>query len=105
MEKGTLSGNPISGVRFVVTDGGFHIVDSSELAFRNATIGAFRETYKLANAIVLEPIMKVEVVAPSEFQSETICCSIVPTNQPARQRDWWTKYTPWHNHRQRSTRR
>ncbi|KAJ7287683.1 elongation factor G, mitochondrial [Mycena rebaudengoi] len=72
MEKGTLSGNPISGVRFVVTDGGFHIVDSSELAFRNATIGAFRETYKLANAIVLEPIMKVEVVAPSEFQNNVI---------------------------------
>ncbi|KAJ7262292.1 elongation factor G, mitochondrial [Mycena haematopus] len=72
LEKGTLTGNPISGVRFVLTDGGFHIVDSSELAFRNATIGAFREAFRAANAIVLEPIMKVEVVAPSEFQNNVI---------------------------------
>ncbi|KAJ7346500.1 elongation factor G, mitochondrial [Mycena albidolilacea] len=72
LEKGTLTGNPISGVRFVLTDGGYHIVDSSELAFRNATIGAFREAFRAANAIVLEPIMKVEVVAPSEFQSNVI---------------------------------
>jgi elongation factor G len=55
----------------VLTDGGYHIVDSSELAFRNATIGAFREAFRAANAIVLEPIMKVEVVAPSEFQSKS----------------------------------
>ncbi|KAF7376045.1 Elongation factor G, mitochondrial [Mycena sanguinolenta] len=72
LEKGTLTGNPICGVRFVLTDGGYHIVDSSELAFRNATIGAFREAFKSAKAIVLEPIMKVEVVAPSEFQNNVI---------------------------------
>ncbi|KAF8210107.1 elongation factor G, mitochondrial [Mycena galopus ATCC 62051] len=72
LEKGTLTGNPISGVRFVLTDGGFHVVDSSELAFRNATIGAFREAFRGANAIVLEPIMKVEVVAPGEFQNNVI---------------------------------
>ncbi|KAJ7497181.1 elongation factor G, mitochondrial [Mycena latifolia] len=72
LEKGTLTGNPISGVRFVLQDGAYHIVDSSELAFRNATIGAFREAFKAANAIVLEPIMKVEVVAPSEFQNNVI---------------------------------
>ncbi|KAJ7188396.1 elongation factor G, mitochondrial [Mycena filopes] len=72
LEKGTLTGNPISGVRFVLKDGGYHIVDSSELAFRNATIGAFREAFRAASAIVLEPIMKVEVVAPSEFQSNVI---------------------------------
>ncbi|KAF7315294.1 Elongation factor G, mitochondrial [Mycena indigotica] len=72
LEKGTLTGNPITGVRFVLTDGGFHIVDSSELAFRNATIGAFREAFRAAAPIVLEPIMKVEVVAPSEFQNSVI---------------------------------
>ncbi|KAF7321467.1 Elongation factor G, mitochondrial [Mycena kentingensis (nom. inval.)] len=72
MEKGTLSGNPITGIRFVLTDGGYHIVDSSELAFRNATIGAFREAFRAAGAIILEPVMKVEVVAPSEFQSSVI---------------------------------
>ncbi|GAW07212.1 elongation factor G mitochondrial [Lentinula edodes] len=72
LEKGTLSGNVISGCRLVLIDGGYHIVDSSELAFRIATIGAFREAYKLANPVILEPIMTVEVIAPVEFQSAVI---------------------------------
>ncbi|KAF9267611.1 elongation factor G, mitochondrial [Marasmius fiardii PR-910] len=72
MEKGTLSGNPITGCRLVLQDGGFHIVDSSELAFRLATIGAFREVYNAARPVILEPIMTVEVVAPVEFQSSVI---------------------------------
>ncbi|KAH7870179.1 elongation factor G, mitochondrial [Lentinula edodes] len=72
LEKGTLSGNVISGCRLVLLDGGYHIVDSSELAFRIATIGAFREAYKLANPVILEPIMTVEVIAPVEFQSAVI---------------------------------
>ncbi|KIY73877.1 elongation factor G, mitochondrial [Cylindrobasidium torrendii FP15055 ss-10] len=72
MEKGTLSGNPINGVRMVLEDGSYHAVDSSELAFRTAAIGAFREIYHSAKPIVLEPIMKVEVVAPAEFQSAVI---------------------------------
>lgn len=50
-------------------EGGFHAVDSSELAFRLATIGAFREAYRTARPVILEPIMTVEVVAPVEFQS------------------------------------
>ncbi|TEB26712.1 elongation factor G, mitochondrial [Coprinellus micaceus] len=72
LEKGTLTGNPISGVRFVLKDGAFHAVDSSELAFRLAAIGAFREAFKQAAGIILEPVMTVEVVAPSEFQSQVI---------------------------------
>lgn len=72
LEKGTLSGNAISGVRFVLKDGAFHAVDSSELAFRLAAIGAFREAFKLAAPIILEPVMTVEVVAPGEFQSQVI---------------------------------
>ncbi|KAF5383459.1 hypothetical protein D9757_006157 [Collybiopsis confluens] len=72
LEKGTLSGNPISGCRLVLQDGAFHVVDSSELAFRIATIGAFREAYKTAAPVILEPIMTVEVVAPVEFQSSVI---------------------------------
>jgi|ERR1700722_851225 len=69
LEKGSLSGNAISGCLFVLKDGGYHVVDSSELAFRNATIGAFREAYQKARPVILEPIMTVEVVAPVEFQS------------------------------------
>ncbi|KAG7441953.1 translation elongation factor G [Guyanagaster necrorhizus] len=72
LEKGTLSGNPISGVRMVLQDGAFHAVDSSELAFRLATVGAFREAYHPAKPVVLEPIMNVEVVSPAEFQSTVI---------------------------------
>ncbi|KAK0201231.1 P-loop containing nucleoside triphosphate hydrolase protein [Desarmillaria ectypa] len=72
LEKGTLSGNPISGVRMVLQDGAFHAVDSSELAFRLATVGAFREAYHPAKPVVLEPIMNVEVISPAEFQSTVI---------------------------------
>ena len=53
----------------MLKDGAFHAVDSSELAFRLATIGAFREIYRNAKPVILEPIMNVEVVAPGEFQS------------------------------------
>ncbi|KDQ58033.1 hypothetical protein JAAARDRAFT_34847 [Jaapia argillacea MUCL 33604] len=71
-EKGTLSGNQVSGCLMVLKDGAFHIVDSSELAFRMAAIGAFRDVYFKAKPIVLEPVMTVEVVAPVEFQSAVI---------------------------------
>jgi elongation factor G len=69
LEKGTHCGNAISGVRMVLRDGAFHAVDSSELAFRLAAIGAFREVYLKTKPVILEPIMTVEVVAPVEFQS------------------------------------
>ncbi|KAH9935826.1 ribosomal protein S5 domain 2-type protein, partial [Amylocystis lapponica] len=72
LEKGSLSGNPVCGCRLVLQDGLVHSVDSSDLAFRLAVIGAFCDIYAKTKPVILEPIMKVEVVAPSEFQSAVI---------------------------------
>lgn len=66
--KGSLIEAPVVRVRFVVTDGNFHPVDSSEMAFRTCARAAVRESYPKANPVILEPIMTVEVSAPDEFQ-------------------------------------
>ncbi len=68
MEKGSLIGFPIVGVKVALNDGQFHAVDSSEMAFNTAAIMAFRQAYNKANPIILEPIMKVSVEGPTEFQ-------------------------------------
>jgi len=66
--KGSLIGAPITGVKVTINDGAFHAVDSSDVAFQLAAIGAFREGYMKAKPQILEPIMKVAVEGPSEFQ-------------------------------------
>ncbi len=66
--KGSLIGAPIIGVRVVLQDGAYHPVDSSDLAFQQAAIGAFRSCYNQAEPIILEPVMRVVVETPSEFQ-------------------------------------
>ncbi|MFP4036104.1 MAG: elongation factor G [Desulfobacteraceae bacterium] len=68
LEKGLLIGAPILGLKVVVNDGQYHSVDSSERAFSAAAEGAFRRTYLKAAPVILEPIMKVTVESPSEFQ-------------------------------------
>ena len=68
MKKGSQVGFPILGVRAVVNDGAWHAVDSSDQAFQTASLSAFREAFERAHPVILEPIMKVEVVAPTEFQ-------------------------------------
>lgn len=72
LEKGSLAGYPVCGVRMVLEDGAAHSVDSSELAFRIATIAAFREAFREAGPSILEPKMTVEVIAPVEFQGAVI---------------------------------
>lgn len=72
MVKGPLCGFPVVGVRMVVDDGGFHPVDSSELAFRAATHGAFKQGFEKASATILEPWMILEVTTPLEFQASVI---------------------------------
>ncbi|MBW1669325.1 MAG: elongation factor G [Deltaproteobacteria bacterium] len=72
LERGLLVGFPVVGVRIVVNDGSFHPVDSSELAFRQAAIGAFRQAYMKAKPVILEPVMKVSIECPSEFQGNVM---------------------------------
>tara|TARA_B100001248_G_scaffold262483_1_gene258731 strand:+ start:1759 stop:3858 length:2100 start_codon:yes stop_codon:yes gene_type:complete len=67
-EKGILIGYPMIGVKVSLEDGQFHDVDSSEMAFRIAAMAACREFAKKCNPVALEPIMKVEVSLPEEFQ-------------------------------------
>ncbi len=68
MGKGSLIGAPIVGVKMTINDGQYHPVDSSDMAFQVAALGAFREAYMKAKPVILEPIMKVSVEGPSEFQ-------------------------------------
>jgi elongation factor G len=72
VKKGSLIGFPVAGVRCVINDGGFHAVDSSEQAFKTAALMAFREGYAAAKPTILEPIMKVEVQAPEDFQGSVV---------------------------------
>ena len=68
VKKGSLIGFPIVNVRCVINDGQSHAVDSSDIAFQLASIGAFREAYEKARPVILEPIMKVVAEGPTEFQ-------------------------------------
>jgi len=68
IKKGSLIGFPVVNVRCVINDGQSHPVDSSDIAFQLAAIGAFREGYRSAKPCILEPIMKVSVEGPTEFQ-------------------------------------
>lgn len=72
MTKGLLIGFPIVGVKAILQDGAYHDVDSSEMAFRICAMTAFREFYAKAQPKALEPIMKVEVSAPEEFQGNVL---------------------------------
>ena len=68
MKKGPQLEFPIVGVRVCVNDGAWHPVDSSDMAFQTAAIAAFKEAFAKAKPTILEPIMKVEIEGPSEFQ-------------------------------------
>jgi elongation factor G len=67
MERGSLIGFPVVGVAITINDGASHSVDSSDMAFQSAAIGAFREVYGKAGPQIIEPIMKVSVDTPSEY--------------------------------------
>jgi len=69
---GVLAGYAVVDVKVAIVDGAFHEVDSSELAFKMAGIFAFKEAAKKANPILLEPIMKVELTTPDEYQGDLL---------------------------------
>ncbi len=68
VKKGSLINFPVVNVRMTINDGASHQVDSSDIAFQMAAIGAFREAYEKAKPVILEPIMKVVAEGPTEFQ-------------------------------------
>jgi elongation factor G len=72
MEKGPYAGYPMMDVKFVLLDGSFHAVDSSEQAFKTCAQLAIKEAIAKASPHVLEPIMKIEVNTPDEYMGEII---------------------------------
>jgi len=71
-ERGVLAGYHVIDVKVTVYDGSYHDVDSSEAAFKIAASMAFQEAARKAGAVILEPIMKVEVVTPEQFMGDVI---------------------------------
>jgi elongation factor G len=72
METGALAGYEMTGIRAALTDGSYHEVDSSEIAFKIAGSMALKEAVRRASPCLLEPVMKVEVVVPEEFMGEVL---------------------------------
>jgi len=72
MPKGVQAGYPMVDIKVTVYDGSFHEVDSSEGAFKIASSMAFQAAAKRANPVILEPIMKVEVITPEEFMGDVV---------------------------------
>jgi elongation factor G len=68
LQKGPKMEYPVTGIRVVINDGASHSVDSSDMAFQAAARGAFRQGYAKAKPVILEPIMKVVVETPTDFQ-------------------------------------
>jgi elongation factor G len=72
LARGSIIGFPIVGVKITINDGQSHSVDSSDMAFQLAAIGAFRQAYSRARPEILEPIMKVSIEGPAEFQGNAL---------------------------------
>jgi elongation factor G len=72
MEKGLLAEYPMVDVKFTLIDGGFHPVDSSEMAFRTCTELALKQAIKPGSAQLLEPMMKIEINTPDEYMGDVI---------------------------------
>jgi elongation factor G len=71
-ETGVIAGFPVVDVKVTLFDGSFHDVDSDEISFRMAAIFGFKDGFRAAKPVILEPIMKVEVVTPEEYMGDVI---------------------------------
>jgi elongation factor G len=71
-DRGVIAGYPMMDIKATVFDGSFHEVDSSEIAFKMAGSMAFQEAVRHASPVVLEPMMKVEVITPEQFMGDVI---------------------------------
>ncbi len=71
-ESGVLAGYPVTDLKVTLTDGSFHEVDSSDMAFKMAASMAFKEGVQKGKPVLLEPVMKIEAVAPEEFLGEIL---------------------------------
>lgn len=72
MQEGILAGYPVTGIKVTLLDGSYHPVDSSEMAFRQAAILAFRKGLEQATPTLLEPVVEVEVTVPEAFMGDVI---------------------------------
>jgi len=72
IKSGVYAGFQVIDIKVAITDGSFHEVDSNELAFKMAGIFAVKDAFNHADPILLEPIMKVEVTTPDEYQGDIL---------------------------------
>ena len=72
MDKGVLAGYPLTDIKVTLFDGSYHEVDSSEIAFKIAGSAALQDAAKKADLVLLEPIMKLQVIVPEEFMGDVI---------------------------------
>jgi elongation factor G len=72
MEEGVYAGYPVVDIRCVLLDGSYHDVDSSEMAFRTAGSMAFKEAFRKAAPVLLEPMMKIEINSPDEYLGDIL---------------------------------
>jgi len=72
MDKGVLAGYPLTDIKVTLFDGSYHEVDSSEIAFKIAGSAALQDAAKRADLVLLEPIMKLQVIVPEEFMGDVI---------------------------------
>ncbi len=72
LDTGVLAGYPVVDVKVTLTDGSYHDVDSNDMAFQIASSMAFKDAAKKANPVLLEPVMRIDIVSPKEYMGDVI---------------------------------